>query len=177
MSEPAIRANESTVPLLPCISVEETLHFYRALEFEVTYEQTRPYLYLAVEWSGFGLHFGKPPRGIDPDREDAGGCLIMVDAVAPYHAAFVRAMREAYGKILAKGRPRITRYRPGASRFTLVDPSGNSLIFIQRDEPAEPDEAASRSAELGAIELTASERARVESELGHVAAVRQWLDG
>jgi hypothetical protein len=46
-------------------------------------------------------------------------------------------MRAAYGKVLATGRPRITRFRPGQTRFTLVDPSGNSLIFIQRDEPAE----------------------------------------
>jgi catechol 2,3-dioxygenase-like lactoylglutathione lyase family enzyme len=130
-------ANETTVPLLPCSAVEETLEFYQALGFEVTYRQTRPYLYLAVRWSGFDVHFGKPPQGYDPSREDGGGCLVMVDTVAPYHAAFSQAMRAAYGKVLAKGLPRITRFRPGQSRFTLVDPSGNSLIFIQRDEPAE----------------------------------------
>ncbi|MBT2452808.1 glyoxalase [Streptomyces sp. ISL-43] len=137
MSEAVVRANETTVPMLPCVSPEETLAFYRALGFEVTYEQTRPYLYLAVEWSGFGLHFTKPAAGVDAAKEDAGGCLVMVDAVAPYHAAFTEAMRQAYGKVLSSGRPRITRYRPGASRFTLVDPSGNSVIFIQRDEPQE----------------------------------------
>jgi catechol 2,3-dioxygenase-like lactoylglutathione lyase family enzyme len=130
-------ANETTVPLLPCSAVEETLEFYQALGFEVTYRQTRPYLYLAVSWSGFEVHFSKPPQGHDPSREDGGGCLVMVDVVAPYHAAFSQAMRSAYGKVLAKGLPRITRFRPGQSRFTLVDPSGNSLIFIQRDEPAE----------------------------------------
>ncbi|MEV7289887.1 hypothetical protein AB0O01_35960 [Streptomyces sp. NPDC093252] len=54
-------------------------------------------------------------------------------------------LRAAYGKVLAKGRPRITRYRPGASRFTVVDPSGNSIIFIQRDEPAELEYGGSRS--------------------------------
>lgn len=154
-------------------------------------------------------------------------------------------MRQAYGKVLASGRPRITRFRPGSSRFTLVDPSGNSISFIQRDEPLEleyggsrtlagiakaldnarifrefknddlaasrtlksalrrhgptasdvdralaigtlvelavamndPDEVASRLAELEAVELTASDRALIESELGHVAALRQWLDG
>src|SRR5690606_34793432 len=70
---------------------------------------------------------------LDPAREESGGCLVMVDAVAPYHAAFVAAMRRVHGS----GLPRITRYRPGASRFTLIDPSGNSIIFIQRNEPAE----------------------------------------
>ncbi|MDT0342856.1 VOC family protein [Streptomyces litchfieldiae] len=137
MTETTIRANETTVPVLPCADVEETLAFYQALGFEVTYQQTRPYLYLALEWSGFAVHFGKPPQGHDPAREDGGGCLVMVDEAAPYHAALTRAMRAAYGKVLAKGLPRLTRFRPGQSRFTLVDPSGNSLIFIQRDEPDE----------------------------------------
>ncbi|GAA2894470.1 hypothetical protein GCM10010517_59170 [Streptosporangium fragile] len=137
MAEETVRANETVVPVLPCVSARETLDFYRALGFEVTYEQTRPYLYLALRWSGFDLHFGAPPRGMDEPREDIGGCLVMVDAVAPYHAAFTQAMRRAYGKVLSQGLPRITRYRAGASRFTLVDPSGNSIVFIRRDEPAE----------------------------------------
>ncbi|AZM50658.1 glyoxalase [Streptomyces sp. WAC 06738] len=140
-----MRANETTVPVMPCVSAAETLEFYRALGFEVTYEQTRPYLYLALEWSGFALHFGTPPKNIDPSREDTGGCLVMVDDVAPYHAEFTRALRAAYGKVPAKGRPRITRFRPGASRFTVVDPSGNSIIFIRRDEPAELEYGGSKS--------------------------------
>ncbi|UNZ21321.1 glyoxalase [Streptomyces sp. 891-h] len=137
MTESVIRASETTVPVLPCADAEETLAFYQALGFTVAYKQTRPYLYLALEWSGFGVHFGRPPKGHDPAREDGGCCLIMVDEVAPYHAAFTQAMRAAYGKVLAKGVPRLTRFRSGQTRFTLVDPSGNSLIFIQRDEPAE----------------------------------------
>ncbi len=44
-------------------------------------------------------------------------------------------MRGAYGKVLAKGLPRIARYRAGASGFTIMDPSGNSIVFIRRDEP------------------------------------------
>lgn len=137
MAEATVRANETTVPVLPCVSVDDTLAFYQSLGFRVTYRQTRPYVYLAVGWSGFELHFGRAPRHLDPADEDGGGCLVMVDAVAPYHAAFTRAMRDAYGKVLATGRPRITRFRTGASRFTLVDPSGNAIIFIQRDEPTE----------------------------------------
>ncbi|WP_232075645.1 hypothetical protein [Phytohabitans suffuscus] len=69
----------------------------------------------------------------------------MVDAVAPYHAAFSAAMRQAHGKVLAKGRPRITRYRPGASRFSIVDPSGNTIIFIQRDEPEDLEYGGSKA--------------------------------
>ncbi|WP_344502513.1 glyoxalase [Dactylosporangium maewongense] len=137
MLEELVQPNETTVPLLPCVAPEETVAFWRSLGFAVTYEQRRPYLYLAFQWRGVGLHYKQPPGGIDAAREDIGGCLVMVDLVAPYHAAFTEAMRRSYGKILAKGLPRITRFRPGASRFTVVDPSGNSIVFIQRDEPAE----------------------------------------
>ncbi|WP_206025120.1 glyoxalase [Micromonospora zingiberis] len=103
----------------------------------VTWEQRKPYLYLAIRFSGFELHYGRAPQGLDPTTEQSGGCLVMIDAVVPYHAAFVAAMRAAYGKVLARGLPRITRYRPGASRFSIVDPSGNTIVFIRRDEPAE----------------------------------------
>ncbi|MEU4565022.1 glyoxalase [Micromonospora sp. NPDC023956] len=144
MTDLEVRPNETTVPLLPCVSAEETLAFYQALGFRVTYRQTRPYLYLAFTWSGFALHYGAAPEHLDPSRENSGGCLVMVDAVAPYHAAFTAAMRAAYGKVLARGLPRITRYRPGASRFTLVDPSGNAIIFIQRDEEQEVEYGGSK---------------------------------
>ncbi|AVT40275.1 glyoxalase [Plantactinospora sp. BB1] len=129
--------DETTVPLLPCVSVDETLAFWQALGFEVTWNQRKPYLYLAFRWSGFELHYGAASAGLDPTLENTGGCLVQVGAVAPYHAAFVAAMRKTYGKVLGKGLPRITRYRPGASRFSIVDPSGNSIVFIRRDEPEE----------------------------------------
>ncbi|MEU6722287.1 glyoxalase [Nonomuraea wenchangensis] len=241
MSEPEVRPNETTVPLLPCAPVEETLAFYEALGFEATYKQSKPYVYLALQWSGFQLHFGPAPKGLDPTREGSGSCLVLVDAVAPYHAAFVAAMRRVYGKVPASGLPRITRYRPGASRFTLIDPSGNSILFIQRDEPAELEYGGSKKltglakaldnarilrefknddlqafralksavrrhhagasvveraialchlvdlatvlgeptdlwlAELRGLELTIDDRQRIESELGHLSGLQEWL--
>lgn len=51
----------------------------------------------------------------------------------------------SYGKVLAKGAPRITRFRPSQSRFTVVDPSGNNIIFIQRDEPEDLEYGGSKS--------------------------------
>ncbi|GAA0827975.1 hypothetical protein GCM10009525_24540 [Streptosporangium amethystogenes subsp. fukuiense] len=229
------------MPLMPCASVEDTLAFYETLGFEVTYKQGKPYVYLALRLSGFQLHFGPAPKGLDPAREESGACLVMVDAVAPYHAAFVAAMRRVYGKVLSSGLPRITRYRPGASRFTLMDPSGNSIIFIQRDEPAEVEYGGSKkltglaraldnarilrefknddlqafralksavrkhgaeapvvergialchlidlatvlgeptdpwAADLRGLEFTADDRQRIESELGHLPGLREWL--
>ena len=137
MLDERVQPNETTVPMLPCAAPAETLAFWRALGFAVTYEQLKPYLYLAFRWRGFELHYGRAASNLDPSLENSGGCLVMVDAVAPYHTAFAEAMRHTYGKVLAKGLPRMTRYRPGASRFTVLDPSGNSIIFIQRDEPTE----------------------------------------
>lgn len=85
--------NETVVPLLRCALPDETVAFWRALGFAVTHEQRKPYLYLAFHWSGFDLHYGKAAEGIDPAAENSGGCPVMVDSVAAYHAA----MREAYG--------------------------------------------------------------------------------
>jgi hypothetical protein len=135
MADETVEPNETVVPLLPCFAVDETLAFWRALGFAVTWEQRKPYLYLAFRWSGFELHYGRGPDGADPAQERTGGCLVMVDAVAPYHERFTAAMRDTYGKVLVKGLPRITRFRAGASRFTVMDPSGNSIVFIRRDEP------------------------------------------
>lgn len=129
----------TTIPVMACRDVDELADFYEALGFRTTYRQAKPYVYVAVEGRGFGLHFSRVPAGADTDREDVGCCLVIVDDVAAMHADLSATMRSAFGKVLAKGRPRITRYRPGASRFTLVDPSGNSLIFIQADIPEEVD--------------------------------------
>ncbi|MET8118180.1 hypothetical protein [Micromonospora sp. NPDC005189] len=104
-NEDRVQPNETTVPLLPCPAPAETLAFWRSLGFEVTYEQHKPYVYLAFRWSGFQLHYGPAPKGLDPAKETSGGCLVMVDAVAPYHAAFTEAMRRTYGKVLVKGLP------------------------------------------------------------------------
>ncbi|CAL9571736.1 hypothetical protein SUDANB121_04881 [Nocardiopsis dassonvillei] len=142
---PGVRANEAVVPVLPCASAEETLDFFLSLGFEVTYRQTRPYLYLAFRWSGVHLHYGRAPGGLDPAREESGGCLVMVDDIAAYHAALVASARAARGRVPVRGLPRITRYRPGASRFTVMDPSGNMIIFIQRDEPEELEYGGSES--------------------------------
>jgi catechol 2,3-dioxygenase-like lactoylglutathione lyase family enzyme len=48
---------ETMIPLLPCKALEETLDYYRALGFEVTYQQKDPYLYGAVQRGAIQLHF------------------------------------------------------------------------------------------------------------------------
>ncbi|WP_336085575.1 glyoxalase [Nocardia sp. SSK8] len=127
---------DTAVPLLWSGDLAATLVFYRALGFTVTYEQTRPYLYGAVEMHGCALHFTPPPPGVELPVERAAA-LLMVDDVAARHAEYAAALRAHYNRVPAKGYPRITRFRPGQSRFSLVDPVGNTIIVIQRDEPME----------------------------------------
>lgn len=127
-------ANESMTPILPCADLEATVDFYGGLGFTLVHRQGKPYVYLAFTWRGVSLHFGRPPAGADFEREDFA-CLVAVDDVSPYHAHFAASLKSRLGRVPSSGRPRITRLRPGASRFTLVDPNGNNIIFVRRDEP------------------------------------------
>ncbi|WKG01925.1 glyoxalase [Mycolicibacterium sp. HK-90] len=124
----------TTIPLLPCTAPESTIEFYRALGFDVSDQQTRPYLHLAFSLDGIDLHFKEPAPGLNAADELSGGCLVLVDEVASYHAAFSTGLRAHYGHLPVSALPRIRRLRPGQSRFCLYDPSGNCVVFIRRDE-------------------------------------------
>jgi hypothetical protein len=124
---------ERTIPVLPCVSLDETLDFYQTLGFEVTFKQTSPYAWLAMRRGGIELNFFVD-KGLDPEKAFST-CLVMVAEVEPYHRAFADALRGKYGKVPISGIPRITRFREGQSRFTVVDPPGNSVIYIRHDEP------------------------------------------
>ncbi len=50
-------ANEVVIPMLPCSSIQDTLDFYRALGFEVTFEQSQPNTYAGVKHNDIQLHF------------------------------------------------------------------------------------------------------------------------
>ncbi|MFI6865577.1 glyoxalase [Nocardia sp. NPDC050406] len=124
-----------SVPVLWGGNLPETLDFYRALGYQVTSEQTRPYTYGVVERDGYAVHFGPTPKdGVDAQVAYVG-CLVLVDEVERLHADFTTALRARYGKVPVRGNPRITRFRPGQTRFTVVDPVGNAIIYIRRDEP------------------------------------------
>jgi catechol 2,3-dioxygenase-like lactoylglutathione lyase family enzyme len=123
----------TTIPCLPCVSMAETLDFYRALGFEVTYQQDSPNEYAVVHRGGCDLHFFGL-KGLKPE-EAYSTCLVAVSEVEPLHEEFSAGLRAKYGKFPVAGFPRITRFRKGQGRFTVVDPSGNSVIYIRRDEP------------------------------------------
>ena len=118
------------IPCLPCVSLEQTFPFYEMLGFEVTYRQKAPNVYGVVRRGDCELHFFGL-KGLAP--EDAfSTCLVLAPDVEGLHQTFADAMRRVLGKVPVAGLPRISRMRPGQTRFTVTDPAGNSVIFIKR---------------------------------------------
>jgi hypothetical protein len=124
--------SETTIPLLPCQSLGETVAFYRALGFAVTHQQEEPYLYAAVQRGDVELHFAN--LRVYGAKNGFGASLVFVDGLADYHRAFADGLRQHYGTIPTAGQPRLARLRPGQSRFFLFDPNGNITIYIDRNE-------------------------------------------
>lgn len=129
---------ETAIPCLPCASLPETLEFYEALGFEVTYRQASPYVWAATKRGGFDLHF-YGLKEMKPE-ECHSCCLVQVDDPEPLHKTFSEALRAKFGKLPVAGFPRITRFKPGQTRFTVVDPNGNSVVYLRRDEPEGNDQ-------------------------------------
>ncbi|WP_437283975.1 hypothetical protein [Sorangium sp. So ce406] len=132
-----------TIPVLPCVSLPETLAFYGALGFEVTHQQTAPNVYAATRRGDIHLHF-MGIKKLDP-RQAYTTCLVLVPEVEPLHETFAEGLRKAYGKLPVAGLPRISRMKKGQSRFTVVDVAGNSVIFIKQGAPDDYDEGAAGS--------------------------------
>src|SRR5262245_17875745 len=128
---PTNRTSESIIPLFPCVALDETLEFYEALGFEVTHKQDDPYLYAAIHRGGVELHFSK----LTAWHTKNSVCLVFVPKVSPHHKAFADALRLKYGRVPTAGVPRITRLKQGQTRFHVFDPSGNVLLYIDRNEP------------------------------------------
>lgn len=118
-----------TVPVLFAAALDETLDFWEALGFEKTYYQKSPYGYGVMSRGEYGLHFIQQ-KGIKPE-DNPVGCLMMVTDVELVHQNFSKALKEKLGRVPNKGLPRITRIRPGQTRFTVTDPSGNWVTFIK----------------------------------------------
>lgn len=156
MQPPTPPPPESTVPLFPVAALAETLDFYEAIGFEVTYRQEEPYLYAAVQVGGIVLHFSK----LSVWHAKIGVSLVFVPDVGPYHRAFADALRAKHGRVPTAGVPRLTRLRAGQTRFHLFDPSGNILLFLNREEPD------------GSYEWHEGEQSRLASALENAAFLR-----
>jgi hypothetical protein len=141
-------ANEITVPLLPCRSTDEIVEFYGMLGFTRTYYQALPNPYVALKREDIQLHFFGIP---DFKPEDSyGSCLVIVPDTGTLYQAFADGMREAHGKLLVSGIPRMTRPRKrknadNLSGFSVIDPGGNWIRIMAataEDDGAEPADGA-----------------------------------
>ena len=127
-------ANERTVPLLPCASIDDIRDFMVPLGFTVTYRQLRPNPYLVVRREDLELHyFGI--EGFVPE-DSYGSCLVMVEDTEPLYEAFSAGLRATYGRLPLSGLPRITRPRRrknmgNLTGCSLVDPGGNWIRVVR----------------------------------------------
>jgi hypothetical protein len=133
-------ANEVTVPLLPCASIDDIETFYGVLGFRTTYKQRKPYACVGVQREDLNLQFFEI-AGFDP-AQSYGSCLVITADIEGLHRAFAAGMRAAYGKVLVSGTPRMTRPRArknadGVGGFSVIDPGGN-WIRVFRDAAAGP---------------------------------------
>lgn len=125
-----------TVPILPCAAINETMSFWEMLGFKIQYVLTRPYQYGIVERGGYELHFARV-KGMDVSTNYFSGCLITVSDAWEVYLEFTKRLKGSLGRIPNSGIPRISRMKSDATRFTLTDISGNSIIFVSLGEKDE----------------------------------------
>ena len=171
-------ANEVTIPMLPCKSIDETLEFYTALGFEITYQQ-RPNTYGCVKYEEINLHFFTL-KGYEP-KDSYSTCFVLVPDLTALHEAFCKALRSRYGKLPVAGIPRISKLNKSnwdkQKRFNIIDPGGNWIRFAQKgDAPVEEEEAApDKTGKTRLARATSAADLLVEGE-GNYAAAAQMLD-
>jgi len=159
-----------TIPALPCVSIDDTLAFWEALGYAVTYRQKAPNPYGVIARDGYELHFFGM-KGIDPARAFST-CFVKVSDVEHVHAELEQRLRQTLGRSPAKGLPRISRMRPGQTRFTLTDPNGNSVMFIKHGSEDEKKAQAYKDPDLTPLQraIKLAERLRDFHVDDHAAA-------
>jgi hypothetical protein len=160
----------TTIPCLPCVSVAESLDFYLALGFEVTYQQRAPNEYAVVRQGSCEIHlFGL--KDLKPEDGYTTCCIVVPDA-GPLHQQFCDALRQKYGKLPITGFPRITRFKAGQTRFTLTDPNGNSIICVTRTA----HESGGKATGLTGLAKAIDTAARLRDESGDDESAAKVLD-
>jgi hypothetical protein len=154
-------ANERTVPLLPCASIDDIEAFYRVLGFSTTYKQRKPYACVGVQREDLHLQFFEI-AGFDPEQS-YGSCLVITADIEGLHRAFAAGMRAAYGKVLVSGTPRMTRPRArknaeGVGGFSVIDPGGNWIRVFRDTSTAPTPDAATPAAPTAAPALAPAGR-------------------
>jgi hypothetical protein len=145
-------ANEVTIPLLPCASIDEVAEFYVMLGFTVTFRQYRPHAYLSVRREEINLHFFGIPGYVA--EQSYSSCLIQVEDPRSLYEVFAAGMRAVYGQVLLTGIPRMTR--PRRDGFLFVDPGGNWIRVVPALREQEPSRNGLSRALRNAVTLAGS---------------------
>ncbi|MGW7078646.1 bleomycin resistance protein [Streptomyces sp. NPDC054866] len=123
---------ETMIPLLPCHQLDETLDFYQAIGFEVTFRQKAPNPFAVVRRGDMELQFFQL-KGYDP-QASYSTCYVLTDRVDALHEAFRTGLKQALGRIPTRGLPRIGSVKDmsyGVRQFLMTDPAGNCVRIGQ----------------------------------------------
>ncbi len=168
-------SNVTTIPALPCESMDDMLVFWQAIGFHVTYRQKAPSAYAVVRYEDdYELHFFGL-KGLKPE-ENFTTCLIIMSEVEDLHALFLQRLRNHLGKTPSKGFPRISRMKPKQTRFTLTDVSGNSIIFIKHGKEDETVSQAYKQAGQTPLQKSLNTAIRLRDFHNDDAAAAKVLD-
>jgi hypothetical protein len=126
-----------TIPVLKYLAIDATLIFWETLGFKITYRQDRPYKYAVIERNGCHLHFYYN-KSVDISTP-GNSCLVIVNDIQSIYQEFSGSLKHKLGRVPSSGLPRISRMKLMGTRFTVTDPSGNSVIHIQNGGKDEAD--------------------------------------
>ncbi|MBN9524168.1 VOC family protein [bacterium] len=117
-----MKPTDVAIPVLPCRSLDETLHFYSHLGFYIDFRQDAPDPYAILHRGRLELHVFVLP-GLDPATSYTN-CYLRVGDVNELATMWADA------KLPAHGIPRMTAVEDkpwGMREFAVVDPNGNLL--------------------------------------------------
>lgn len=164
-----------TIPALPSVSLDESLNFWTTLGYKVTYTQKAPNPYAVIRYDDYELHLYGLKQLIPENNFTT--CMVLVGEVEQLHATFAERLKAALGRVPGRGFPRISRMRPGQTRFTLTDVAGNSVIFIKHGDEDEAAAQAYKEPDLPPLQKALHVAARLRDFKNDDEAAARALDG
>lgn len=131
---------EFAIPMLPSHSIKDTLAFYQALGFIVTYQQKAPNSYICLKIREIEIHFFSLKQ-LKPEV-NFSSCYLIVVNIDELFISFSTGLKNHFGKIPTRSIPRINPLKDmatyGVRQFIVVDPSGN---YIRIGQPIKKEDS------------------------------------
>ena len=121
---------EKIIAVLPCSNADAQIEFYSHMGFALAGKYPRSYLvfrYGDLEFHFYGTKMYLP-------NENPSMCLIQTDNLQRLYDVFTSGVKKNIGKVPRTGFPKITKIRELSEdwRFTIADPSGNTIYVLER---------------------------------------------